>query len=107
LPARPSAASTSDPAPIRREPERTGDASPSKRAKTVALEIPADSAGATNPSDGGRADREAVRQALFADPVVRQIRDQLEARLVDVRNKPAPRPAQADVGEPESDDTEK
>jgi DNA polymerase-3 subunit gamma/tau len=108
LPARSSAVGTSDPAGITREPESAAgrEASPSERAKTAALDNPVESAGATNPSDGGRADREAVRQALYADPVVRQIRDQLEARLVDVRSKPAPRPAQASAGEPQPEDPE-
>ena len=106
--ARSSVASASDLAGITREPESAAgrEASPSERAKTAALDNPAESAGATNPSDGDRADREAVRQALYADPVVRQIRDQLEARLVDVRNKPAPRPAQASAGEPQPEDPE-
>ena len=65
----------------------------------------AGAAGGENPSDG-RSEREAIRRAVNADPVVRQIRDQLEARLVDVRNKPASRSRQA-TGEERSDDSKK
>ncbi len=46
-----------------------------------------------NPPERGSVERESQRQALYADPVVRQIRDQLEGRLLEVRNKSASRPA--------------
>ena len=62
---------------------------------------------ATNPSADGRGDREAIRRALYADPVVKQIRDQFEGRLVDVRNKPAARARPAAAGEGRSDHSKK
>jgi DNA polymerase-3 subunit gamma/tau len=65
------------------------------------------SAIATNPPDSGRAEREAIRKALYDDPVVRRIRDQFEGRLVDVRAKPAPRPRQPTDNGERSDDSKK
>jgi hypothetical protein len=62
---------------------------------------------AMNQCGDGRSEREAIRQALYADPVVKQIRDQFEGRLVDVRNKPAARARPATAGEERSDDPKK
>ena len=97
------------PAPTKREP-------PPSRATTSELKEPAaataklsidkaaEPAASTQPSGGifasmapakpaagPSADRESMRRNVMADPVVKQIRDQFEGRLVDVRNKPAAR----------------
>jgi DNA polymerase III gamma/tau subunit len=93
------------------EPARVaaGSESPTVREPTASDQAAGAATGAIamNPSGDGRSEREAVRRALYADPVVKRIRDQFEGRLVDVRNKPAARARPATGGEEQSDDPKK
>ena len=103
-PTQPSMASEAEPAIVAAASE-----SPTVRERSLsdrASGAPTDAV-AINPPSDGRGEREAIRRALFADPVVKRIRDQFEGRLVDVRNKPAARARPATVDEERSDDPKK
>jgi len=102
-PARPSAAVAAASAPV----AVANDNAVSEPPQSVRASVALADAVAANPPAEARTDREAVRRTVLADPVVKQIRDQFEGRLVDVRAKPVPRPRPSSEVAEQSDEPKK